>query len=87
MVVDNIKESQSNVLYLLPWLLESMEEEAEENHDESIYKLLVDMRAVAYGAAALNDRVGNALSSRGVRLLNGYGSSEAGQVASNLYNR
>lgn len=87
MLVENITETKCNVLCLLPWLLESMQAEAEEAQDEGIYKLLAGMRAVAYAAAALNERVGDALHRKGVVLINGYGSSEAGLVAANQYNR
>ncbi len=87
MLVENITETKCNVLCLLPWLLESMQAEAEEAQDEGIYKLLAGMRAVTYAAAALNERVGNALHRKGVVLINGYGSSEAGLVAANQYNR
>jgi acyl-coenzyme A synthetase/AMP-(fatty) acid ligase len=87
MLVENITETKCNVLCLLPWLLESMQAEAEEAQDECIYKLLAGMRAVTYAAAALNERVGDALHRKGVVLINGYGSSEAGLVAANQYNR
>ncbi|ELR20147.1 NADbinding domain 4 domain containing protein [Acanthamoeba castellanii str. Neff] len=83
MLVENITETKCNVLCLLPWLLESMQAEAEEAQDECIYKLLAGMRAVTYAAAALNERVGDALHRKGVVLINGYGSSEAGLVAAN----
>jgi len=87
MLVKSIDDSKANVLCVLPWLLENLVLEAEEERDEEVYSLLARMRAVNYAAAALNARVGDLLFKKGVKLMDGYGSSEAGIVAINQYSR
>lgn len=71
MLLDNIRQSQATVLYMLPWLLENMVAEAEDQQqDTMLINVLRNKREVAFGGASVSAYVGNKLFSQGVPLVN-----------------
>ena len=71
-IINSSKQSKSNVLLTLPYILEQLVSD----HDSYILQFLRSMKRVVYGGAQLHDEVGNYCWKNGVKLLNTYGSTE-----------
>ena len=78
-IVDNVIQSNANCMIMLPSIIEQLVA----GKDEHIIKLLQSMKRIIYGGAALSNGTGDYLWSIGVKLCNGYGTTEAGYL---MYN-
>ncbi|MDO8580343.1 MAG: phenylalanine ammonia-lyase, partial [Candidatus Omnitrophota bacterium] len=71
-----IHDTKATVFYTVPKILNQMKELAEK--DPLALTILQDLKLIMQGGAAPSERTGEYLIAQGVRLVNGYGSTEIG---------
>ncbi|KAK9760144.1 hypothetical protein K7432_016133 [Basidiobolus ranarum] len=73
-IINTLKRSQPTILLLVPWMLEQVYFEAEE--DATVYPLLKKLRMVMFGGAAFSPLVAAKLIEQDVNLISMYGMTE-----------
>ncbi|CAG8763020.1 4751_t:CDS:1, partial [Racocetra persica] len=76
-VLHSLKQSNAKILYTLPTTLEQIYN----NYSDEI-KLLLNLKSIFYGGAALLPQVGEQLVKSGVKIRNAYGTTEIGPFMS-----